>query len=62
MKDILHLNDKKLVDHLSKYEAGSKVGLIFKHGVGDILMFLPYFDYLKSLYKNLSIHLLIIFL
>ena len=60
MKRILNLNDKKLVDYLNEYQPGSRIGLIFKHGVGDILMFLPYFDYLKSLYKDLTIHLLII--
>ena len=60
MKNILQLNDRKLVDYLNEYQPGSRIGLIFKHGVGDILMFLPYFDYLKSLYKDLTIHLLII--
>lgn len=60
MKEIQQLNDKKLVDYLNIYSNNVKIGLIFKHGVGDILMFLPYFDYLKSLYKNLVIHLLII--
>ena len=60
MKNIVQLNDKTLVEYLKTYKDNEKIGLIFKHGVGDILMFLPYFDFLKSLYKSLIIHLLII--
>lgn len=55
-----NLLDKKLIDYLKTYQDNTKIGLIFKHGVGDIIMFLPYFDYIKSMYKNLIIDLFIL--
>ena len=60
MKEVTQLNGRKIADCLQGLKSGTKVGLIFRHGVGDILMFLPYFDRLKALYGGLVIHLLIV--
>lgn len=46
-----------LIDHLNKMDSNTNVLLIFDHGLGDFILFLPIFDKIISLYPNLNIKL-----
>lgn len=51
---ITSYTDKKLSEYL---EDGMNVLILFGHGLGDTMMFIPVYEYLKRLYPNVKFHL-----
>lgn len=47
-----HLKEQKLAHILAQYPAGSKILIVFWHGVGDTLMFMPLMSCLSDYYKG----------
>ena len=54
---ISDFRNKKVVEYLRELPSGSKVLIRFGHGWGDTQMFIPSFEYLKSLFPELIIDL-----
>lgn len=49
--------DNKIYDFLGSNPSIQKVCILFNHGLGDIINFIPVFDKLKSIFKNCSFKL-----
>ena len=48
--------DKKLVEYL---KPGMRIRIDYPHGLGDVMMFAPYFERLKSLHPDVEMHLFV---
>jgi len=49
-----HVKTQKIGHLLAEAQAGSKILLVFWHGLGDTLMFLPLFDYVRNQFPDLT--------
>ena len=49
-----HVKPQKIGQLLAEAEPGSKILIVFWHGLGDTLMFLPLFDYVKAQFPALT--------
>lgn len=47
-----HLRPEKIADVIKQAEPGKRILIVFWHGVGDTLMFIPLYDYVKQCFPQ----------